>query len=97
MSYGTKSPASAEGVISYQFSSDCDFYAQNLRQAIDMQPQEGQRQVSESRVSTYEDERGQDFRFATAEVGAPAKSRAARNAAATGRWPSRSARPSRRK
>lgn len=70
-SYGTKSPASAEGMISYQFSSDCDFYAQNLRQAIDMQPQEGQRQVSESRVSTYEDERGQDFRFATAEVGAP--------------------------
>jgi hypothetical protein len=69
-SNGTKSPAAAEGLISYQFSSDCDFYAQNLRQAIDMQPQEGRRQFSESRISTYEDGRGRDFRFATTEDGA---------------------------
>ncbi|MBB4196267.1 hypothetical protein GGD83_000038 [Rhodoblastus sphagnicola] len=66
---GTKAPATAEGMISYHFSADCDFYAQTLRQAIDMQPQEGRRQVSESRVSTYEDGRGQDFRFATNETG----------------------------
>lgn len=66
---GTKAPAAADGMISYRFSSDCDFYAQTLRQAIDMQPQEGARQVSESRISTYEDGRGQDFRFATNETG----------------------------
>jgi hypothetical protein len=67
---GNNAPASADGMISYDFSSDCDFYAQTLRQAVDMQPQEGRRQVSESRVSTYEDWRGQDFRFATNETGA---------------------------
>lgn len=57
-------------MISYHFSSDCDFYAQSLRQVIAMQPQEGSPQLSESRVSTYEDGRGQDFRFTTAKSGA---------------------------
>jgi hypothetical protein len=56
-------------MIAYHFSADCDLYAQTLRQAIDMQPREGQRQLSESRNSTYEDYRGQDFRFATNESG----------------------------
>ncbi|MCW2276205.1 DUF1849 family protein [Rhodoblastus acidophilus] len=67
---GNRAPASAEGMIAYHFSSDCDFYAQSLRQVVAMQPQEGRAQLSESRVSTYEDGRGQDFRFTTVESGA---------------------------
>lgn len=67
---GNRAPASAEGMIAYQFSSDCDFYAQTLRQVVAMQPQEGAAQLSESRVSTFEDGRGQDFRFMTHESGA---------------------------
>jgi hypothetical protein len=69
-SNGSRAPANAEGLISYRFSSDCDFYAQTLRQVVAMQPQEGRRQLSESRISTYEDGRGQDFRFTTNESGA---------------------------
>jgi len=67
---GSRAPASAEGMIVYRFSADCDFYAQSLRQAVDMQPQEGRRQFSESRISTYEDGLGRDFRFTTNESGA---------------------------
>jgi len=67
---GSKAPAGADGLISYKFSSDCESYTQTLRQVIDMQPQEGRRQVSESRISTFEDGRGQDFRFTTNESGA---------------------------
>ena len=68
---GAKAPASANGRIAYDFSSACDVYAQTLRQAVDLQPQEGKRQLSESRISTYEDTSGRDFRFAVAENGAP--------------------------
>jgi hypothetical protein len=60
---GTKAPAGASGKISFEFSSACDGYAQTLRQIVEMQPQEGERQVTETRTSTYEDARGVDFRF----------------------------------
>jgi hypothetical protein len=68
---GAKAPASANGRIAYDFFSACDVYAQTLRQAVELQPQEGKRQFSESRINTFEDTRGRDFRFAVAENGAP--------------------------
>src|SRR5271166_2150212 len=52
---GTKAPASASGRIAFDFSSACEGYAQTLRQVVDMQPQEGERQVTETRTTTYED------------------------------------------
>jgi hypothetical protein len=66
---GTKTPASASGRIAYDFSSACEGYAQTLRQVVDMQPQEGDRQVTETRTSTYEDAKGADFRFNIASPG----------------------------
>jgi hypothetical protein len=66
---GTKTPASASGRIAYDFSSACEGYAQTLRQVVDMQPQEGDRQVTETRTSTYEDAKGVDFRFNIASPG----------------------------
>jgi len=60
---GTKAPASASGKIAFEFSSVCDGYSQTLRQIVDMQPQEGERQVTETRTTTYEDAKGADFRF----------------------------------
>ncbi len=69
---GANAPASASGRISYDFSSACEGYAQTLRQVVDMQPQEGARQLTETRSSTYEDAKGDDFRFNTATPGARA-------------------------
>jgi len=67
---GTKAPASASGKIAFDFSSVCDGYSQTLRQIVDMQPQEGERQVTETRTTTYEDAKGVDFRFnSESEVG----------------------------
>ena len=66
---GTKSPASASGRIAFDFSSACEGYAQTLRQVVDMQPQEGERQITETRTTTYEDAKGADFRFNVASEG----------------------------
>jgi hypothetical protein len=66
---GTKAPASASGRIAFDFSSACEGYAQTLRQVVDMQPQEGERQITETRTTTYEDARGADFRFNVASEG----------------------------
>src|SRR5271166_4511011 len=66
---GTKAPAGANGRIAFDFSSACEGYAQTLRQIVDMQPQEGERQVTETRTSTYEDAKGADFRFNIASAG----------------------------
>lgn len=66
---GANAPASASGRIAYDFSSACEGYVQTLRQVVDMQPQEGARQLTETRSSTYEDARGDDFRFNTATPG----------------------------
>ena len=66
---GTKAPAGASGRIAFDFSSACEGYAQTLRQIVDMQPQEGERQVTETRTTTYEDAHGADFRFNIASAG----------------------------
>ena len=66
---GTKAPASASGRIAFEFSSACEGYAQTLRQVVDMQPQEGERQVTETRTATYEDLKGDGFRFNSATQG----------------------------
>jgi hypothetical protein len=63
---GTKTPASASGKIAFEFSSACEGYVQTLRQVVDMQPQEGERRLSETRSTTFEDVKGVDFRFNTA-------------------------------
>jgi hypothetical protein len=66
---GTKAPAGASGRIAFDFSSACEGYAQTLRQIVDMQPQEGERQVTETRTTTYEGAHGADFRFNIASAG----------------------------
>ncbi len=66
---GTKAPAGASGRIAFDFSSACEGYAQTLRQVVEMQPQEGERQVTETRTTTYEDAHGADFRFNIASAG----------------------------
>ncbi|WP_294541773.1 cell envelope integrity EipB family protein [uncultured Rhodoblastus sp.] len=66
---GTKAPAGASGRIAFDFSSACEGYAQTLRQVVDMQPQEGERQITETRTTTYEDAKGSDFRFNVASAG----------------------------
>jgi hypothetical protein len=66
---GTKAPASASGRIAFDFSSACEGYAQTLRQVVDMQPQEGERQITETRTATYEGLKGDGFRFNIATQG----------------------------
>ncbi len=75
---GEKAPAAADGRIAFDFSSTCDAYVQTLRQAVDMQPQEGAPSLTESRMSTLEDARGKDFRFASDEPGQKVEGRAQR-------------------
>jgi len=62
---GSKAPASASGRIAFDFSAACDGYVQNLRQIVDMEPNEGERRITETRSSTFEDASGADFRFRT--------------------------------
>jgi hypothetical protein len=65
---GIKAPASASGRIVYEFSSACEGYAQTLRQVLDLEPAEGERQTTETRTTTFEDTTGADFRFNIAGV-----------------------------
>jgi hypothetical protein len=61
---GTKAPLGANGQIAFDFSSSpCEGYAQTLRQVVEMQPQEGEPHLSETRSTTYEDAKGADFHF----------------------------------
>src|SRR6266568_663406 len=61
---GTKAPIGANGRIAFDFSSSpCEGYAQTLRQVVEMQPQEGEPHLSETRSTTYEDAKGADFHF----------------------------------
>jgi EipB-like len=60
---GTKAPASATGRIAFEFGASCEGYAQTLRQVLDIEPNEGERQVTETRSTTFEDAAGADFRF----------------------------------
>jgi hypothetical protein len=62
---GSKAPASASGKIAFDFSSACEGYSQTLRQAVDIQPQEGEPRFTLTRSTTFEDAAGVDFRFKT--------------------------------
>ncbi len=61
---GAKAPSEARGRITFDFSgSACDGYIQNVRQLTQLQPQEGDTQVSDMRSATFEAADGSDFRF----------------------------------
>ncbi|ARN81393.1 cell envelope integrity EipB family protein [Methylocystis bryophila] len=61
---GAKAPSEARGRITFDFSgSACDGYIQNVRQLTQLQPQEGEAQVSDMRSATFEAADGSDFRF----------------------------------
>ncbi len=63
---GSKAPANATGEIAFDFSSDCGGFNQTLRQVVDLEPDEGDDHISETRSVTYEDASGSDFSFSTA-------------------------------
>ncbi len=60
---GAKAPASANGKIAFDFGASCEGYAQTLRQVLDIEPNEGERQLTETRSTTFEGVKGDDFRF----------------------------------
>lgn len=61
---GAKAPSEARGRITFDFSgSACDGYIQNVRQLTQLQPEEGEAQVSDMRSATFEAADGSDFRF----------------------------------
>jgi hypothetical protein len=63
-SIGTKSPTSAHGRVSYEFSgSSCEGYTQNFRQITELQPAEGATRLSDMRSATFEDADGHTFAF----------------------------------
>lgn len=70
---GAKAPASASGRIAFDFASACEGYSQNLRQVIDIQPQEGERRLTQTRSITFEDSSGAGFRFRTEPGGDPSE------------------------
>ncbi|MGO8738451.1 EipB family protein [Rhodoblastus sp.] len=63
---GAKAPAAASGKIAFDFSSDCGGYNQTLRQVVDLEPDEGEAHISDTRTTTFEDAAGADFSFSTA-------------------------------
>jgi hypothetical protein len=77
---GTKAPASASGIIAFDFDAACAGYVQTLRQAIDIQPQEGARRLTESRTTTFESRDGGEFRFNILSSGDTTEGHAERNA-----------------
>ncbi len=61
---GAKGPTSVRGRIAFNFiGSPCEGYTQNLRQFVELQPPEGDTQTSDTRTATFEDGRGEQFRF----------------------------------
>lgn len=61
---GSSAPASADGLIAYEFSgSACEGYASNFRQMTDMQPEDGAARVTDMRSTTFEDGDGKGFTF----------------------------------
>lgn len=63
-STGTKSPTSAHGRVSYEFSgSRCEGYSQNFRQITELQPAEGATRLSDMRSATFEDADEKNFAF----------------------------------
>jgi hypothetical protein len=63
-STGTKSPTSANGRVSYEFSgSPCEGYTQNFRQITELQPAEGATRLSDMHSATFEDGEAHSFAF----------------------------------
>jgi hypothetical protein len=63
-SIGSKSPTSARGRVSYEFTgSGCDGYSQVFRQLTEIQPGEGATRLSDMRSATFEDAEGTSFSF----------------------------------
>lgn len=63
-STGAKSPTSAHGRVSYEFSgSRCEGYTQNFRQITELQPAEGATRLSDMRSATFEDADEKNFAF----------------------------------
>ncbi len=61
---GSSAPASADGLIAYEFSgSVCEGYTSNFRQMTEMQPQDGATRVTDMRSTTFEDGDGRNFTF----------------------------------
>lgn len=61
---GAKSPSSARGRVSYEFTgSPCDGYSQIFRQITEIQPGEGATRLSDMRSATFEDVEGTSFSF----------------------------------
>ncbi|MGD0632712.1 MAG: cell envelope integrity EipB family protein [Beijerinckiaceae bacterium] len=63
-STGTKSPTSANGRVSYEFSgSPCEGYTQSFRQITELQPAEGATRLSDMHSATFEDGEAHSFAF----------------------------------
>lgn len=63
-STGAKSPTSARGRVSYEFTgSPCDGFSQIFRQMTEIQPGEGASRLSDMRSATFEDGDGTSFSF----------------------------------
>ena len=63
---GTNAPASATGVIDFDFSgSSCEGYTSNLRQLVELQPAEGDSKLNDVRNSTFEDGAAKHYNFTT--------------------------------
>ena len=63
-STGTKSPTSARGRVSYEFTgSACEGYSQIFRQITELQPAEGATRSSDMRSATFEDGDEKSFSF----------------------------------
>jgi hypothetical protein len=61
---GSKSPTSARGRVSYEFTGSlCDGYSQIFRQITEIQPGEGATRLSDMRSATFEDVEGASFSF----------------------------------
>ncbi|MGI3903831.1 MAG: cell envelope integrity EipB family protein [Janthinobacterium lividum] len=63
---GTNAPASASGVIDFDFSgSSCEGYTSNLRQLVELQPAEGDSKLNDVRNNTFEDADAKQYTFTT--------------------------------
>ncbi len=63
-SFGAKSPISAHGRVSYEFTGTaCDGYSQVFRQLTEIQPSDGEARLSDMRSATFEDGEGATFSF----------------------------------
>jgi hypothetical protein len=61
---GSSAPASADGLIAYEFSGSlCEGYVSNFRQMTELQPQDGSTRITDMRSTTFEDGEAKSFTF----------------------------------